>query len=142
MRLDQKLVMSVKNIISLWLKTLASIALVFALVLSPPAASHAASGTHSDHHSVGAVSPNGDSGHKHDVLSKVSEIHADGDASLTDAKDQTSIQCCNDICMSVVLCESRLDLIMHSATGKYPMLRTQTASVEQSGFLRPPQFLI
>ena len=134
--------MKAKNIISLWLKTIASIALVFALVLSPPSASHAATGTHDGHHIVDAVSSHDASGHKHDVLSLISEHQADGEALLADAKDQTSSQCCNDICMSAVLCESRPDLLMHSATGKYLMLRTQRTSIKQSGFLRPPQFLI
>ena len=134
--------MKAKNIISIWLKTIASIALVLALVLSPPSASHAESGAYGNHHTAKAVSSLGDSRHKHDVLSQVSEHHVDSEAFLADAKDQTSSQCCNDICMSAVLCDNVPDLIVHSATGKYLILRTQTASIEQSGFLRPPQFLI
>ena len=134
--------MKAKNIISIWLKTIASIALVLALVLSPPSASHVESGAYGNHHTVEIVSSHGDSRHKHDALSQVSEHHLDSGALLADAKDQTSSQCCNDICMSAVLCESGPGLIVHSATGKYLILSTQTASIEHSGFLRPPQCLI
>lgn len=134
--------MKLKNTISTWLKTLACLAFAFALVLSPPSASHAASGMHGDHHAVPVSADHSDANHVHDADSSISEHEQHASGSDMDADDQASGQCCSSICLSAVLDENGHDFEVQVTSGKYLTLHAQTASVEPSGFLRPPQFLI
>mgnify|MGYP001033803260 CR=1 FL=1 len=123
-----------------WFKSLACLALVFALVLSPPAASHAASGMHGDHH---VIPGNADvEGHDHGANSSTHPHEEHSSVSDKIGDDQKSDQCCNDICISAVLNENGHDFSIRVEGSKYLILRGQTASVEPSGILRPPQFLI
>jgi hypothetical protein len=125
--------MELKNTISIWLKTLACLAFVCAVVLSPQSSSHANSGMHGDHHSASVSAEYGDDSHVQDAHSSISDLSAD---------DQTSGQCCSDICLSAVLSECEHNFVVQSAGGGYVRLHAQAASLEPSGFLRPPQFLI
>lgn len=134
--------MKLKNTFSMWLKTLACFAFAFALVLSPPSASHAASGMHDDSHAVSVSFDGGDSNHVHDANSSISERATHASASDVDDNEQTSTQCCSGVCFSAVLNESGGDIVVQVTNGKYLPLHAQTASIEPSGFLRPPQFLI
>lgn len=138
----QVLEMKLKNTISTSLKTLACLAFVFALVLSPPSASHAASGMHGDHHAAPASSDYGDTIHARDADSSIAEHEQHASGSDMDADDKASSQCCSGICLSAVLDESGHDIEVQFTSGKYLTLHAQTASVEPSDFLRPPQFLI
>ena len=134
--------MRFKNTNSMWLKTLACLACAFALVLSPPCASHAASGMHDDHHAAPASSDHSDTNHVQgsDSSNCLREKHAS--VSDIEGKDQTSGQCFSDICISAVLDDIGHDLVIQVAGCKYLLLHAQAASVEPSGLLRPPQTLI
>jgi hypothetical protein len=134
--------MKLKNTISTWPKTLACLAFVFALVLSPPSASHAASGMHGDHHAAPVSADHSDANHVHDEDLSISEHEQHASISNMGTDDQTSGQCCSDICLSAILNDRKHDFAVHVAGGKYLRLHAQTASVEPSGLLRPPQFLI
>ncbi len=127
-----------KNIIPTWLKTLACIAFAFALVLSPPSASHAASGMHGDNHTVLVSFDDGDSNHVHDADLSISKTATHASASQADDNDQTSRKCCSDICLSAVLNESGDEIVIQVTNSKYLNLPARTASTEPSGFLRPP----
>lgn len=127
-----------KNIIPTWLKTLACIAFAFALVLSPPSASHAASGMHGDNHTVSVSFDGGDSNHVHDADASIFKTTTHADASEVDDNEQTSRKCCSDICLSAVLNESGDDIAIQVTNSKYLTLAARTASIEPSGFLRPP----
>lgn len=131
-----------KNTISAWLKALASLAFVLALVLSPPSASHAASGMHGDHHAAPVSSDHSDANHVHDGASSISNQEQHASISNMGADDLSSGQYCNDICLSAVLNDSGHNFVVQVSGGKYQPLHAQAASVEPSGFLRPPQFLI
>lgn len=132
-----------KNTFSNWFKPLAYLALVFALVLSSLTASHAASGMHGDQHSLSGNVDLDVEGHDHIANSSTHKHHEDHSSVSHKSGDaQKSDQCCNEICMSAVLDVSGHHLEIHIASGKYVMLHAQTTSIEPSGFLRPPQFLI
>lgn len=134
--------MKSKNTISTWLKVLACLAFAFALVLSPPSASHAASGMHGDHHAAPVSADHSDKDHVHVADSSISEHEHHASGSDMDADDQASGQCCSGICLSAVLDENGHDFEVQVTNGKYLTLHAQAASVEPSGFLRPPQTLI
>lgn len=132
--------MMTKNAISVWLKPLACLALVFVLMLSPSGATHAASGMHGGHH---IIQGNADidandydrgvnaAGHVHDAHMSVSGQSGDG---------QKSEQCCNDVCTTAVLNEVGYDLDIQIAGSRYLTRLAQAGSIEPSGLLRPPQF--
>ena len=141
-KITQVFGMKLKNTISAWIKTLACFAFAFALVLSPPSASHAASGTHGDNHAVPQISDHGDLNHVHDADLSISKHVSHASTSNTGDKEQASAQCCSGVCFSAVLFENEHDLEVQVASDKYLALHAQTASVDPSGFLRPPQFLI
>ncbi|XHX61518.1 hypothetical protein ACFIO0_03365 [Pseudosulfitobacter sp. SM2401] len=131
-----------KQTISDWFKSLACLAFVFALVLSPPTASHAASGMHDEHH---AIQDNVDldvESHDHGASSSAHKHEEHSSVSNKIFNDQKSDQCCNDICVSAVLNETGHDFAIHVEGGRYLMRYAQRNSVDPSRFLRPPQFLI
>ncbi len=134
--------MKPNNIISTWLKTLACLAFAFALVLSPPTASHAASGMQGDQHAVSVSSDNCDVSYVHDAGSSNSKYEKNATISDMGAKDQKSGPCGSDICLSAVLNQSGHNFVVQVTSSEYLMLHAQPASAEPSGFLRPPQFLI
>jgi hypothetical protein len=65
-----------------------------------------------------------------------------GNLSQADGDDEASGQCCSGICLSVVLAETGIVHVDQIASDLYQTLHEQTKSVEPSGFLRPPQYLI
>jgi hypothetical protein len=87
------------------------------------------------------VSDNADhSGMDH---SAVAAVQAEcGTVVSSDSKDHVGGKCCSGICSSVVLGETGTVFARQSTSGGYLPLNPQMNSVEQSGFLRPPQFLI
>jgi hypothetical protein len=131
-----------KNTISDWVKSLACIAFAFALVLSPPTASHADSGVHGNHHAIPSSGDFDVEGHDHGANSSTHKYAEHSSASDTLGDEQKSEQCCSDICVLAVLNETANDFAIHVEGGKYLILHAQRASVELSGLLRPPQFLI
>lgn len=132
-----------KNTFSNRFKSLACVVFVCALVLSPPTASHAASGMHGDHH---AISGNVDldvEGHDHGANSSAHKHHEEhSSVSHKSGDDQKPDQCCNEICISAVLNVSGYGFAIHVKGARYLMLHAQSASVEPLGNLRPPKFLI
>ena len=134
--------MKLKNAISVWIRVVACLALVFSLVFFQPTVSHAASGMHGSHQVVSASSDNGDTRHEHDAASSLSTQEKSGSVSKSHDKDQISGECCSDFCISVVLGEDGYVLFAQVTGDRYLALRAQTASIEPSGFLRPPQYLI
>ncbi len=128
--------------ISAFLNALACLALALALVMSPPSASHAGSGMHSDHHASGCQNDHKNGGHEHGSMSSVAAHDGCGSISKAENGDDSSGQCCSGICLSVVL-DNTVGIFVEQATsGKYLTLHAQTNSIEPSGFLRPPQLLI
>ncbi len=134
--------MILKNTILAWLKTFACIAFAFALVLSPPSASHAASGMHDDNHSVSVCADHGDVSHVHGTASSTSVHDTCGSDPRADDKDQSSGSCCSGICISDMVSEIEFVFFEQASNGEYLSLHAQNASFELPGFLRPPQFLI
>ncbi|RKE93577.1 hypothetical protein C8N30_2650 [Sulfitobacter guttiformis] len=120
------------------LKTFACAAFAFALVLLPPSASHASSNMHDSHHTVSDRADH--SGMDHGAAA-VTQPEC-GALASSDGKDHVGGKCCSGICSSVVLGEAATVFARQSTSGRYLPLNPQMNSVEQSGFLRPPQFLI
>jgi hypothetical protein len=134
--------MKAKNIISIVLNATACIAFALALVFFPPSASHAASGMHDDHQTVSIEVDHGDMDHTHDDASSIAMLDKSEPVSKTDSSDQTSSNCCNGVCLSFALAENGPVIVEQVASNLRLTLHAQTKSVEPSGFLRPPQYLI
>ena len=140
--------MTFRVFISSWSRAFTCIAFALALVLSPPSAAHAASGMHDGHQakSVGVVGAaeahhtGSDAHHSHEKLKVASDIGMA--ASDKDGKEQQSQECCNGICISVVLLEDSKVCPEPVGAKEYVILDGFTHSVETSEFLRPPRFLI
>lgn len=140
--------MELHALISGWTKAVTCFALALALVLSPPSAAHAASGMHVEHQTKSAEAIGAAVGH--DAGSEVHHSHTNHrviedttiEVSDRDGKTQQSDECCNGICISVVFLEDTKVRVEPVGTREYAILDGQTYSVETSGLLRPPQFLI
>ena len=63
-------------------------------------------------------------------------------ASDKDGKEKQSQECCNGICISVVILEDTKVRAEPVGTREYVIPGGQTYSAETTGFLRPPRFLI
>jgi|TARA_B110000908_G_scaffold85612_1_gene102279 hypothetical protein len=134
--------MKTKNTTTALLKALACLAFAFALVFSPPSASHAASGLHDDHQMDSVILDHVDNSHSHEAMSSTSLHNESNSTSKSVDDEQSSTQCCSGICLSVALTETDIVFGDQTASGVHLTLHAQTASIEPSGFLRPPQFLI
>ena len=134
--------MKTKNTTPAFLKMLACLAFALALVFSPPSASHAASGLHDDHQMASVILDHVDNSHSHDAMSSTSLHNESNSTSKSVDDEQSSTQCCSGICLSVALTETGIAFGDQTTRGVYLTLHAQTASIEPSGFLRPPQFLI
>ena len=140
--------MSTQVVISCWLKALTCIAFALALVFSPPSAAHAASGMH-DTHQAKSVSPSdtaashdeGDDAHDAHIVRKIVSDISTAMSDKGDRKQQFD-ECCNGICISVVLLEDSKVCPERVGAKVYVILDGFTHSVETSEFLRPPRFLI
>ncbi|MFP5510354.1 MAG: hypothetical protein ACLGIP_14490 [Alphaproteobacteria bacterium] len=140
--------MSFRVFSSSWSRAFTCIAFALALVLSPPSAAHAASSMHDGHQakSVGVAGAamtydtGSDAHHAHEKLGVASDI--DTAASDKDGKEQQSDECCNGICISVVFLNDTNLRTEPVGTRQYAILDGQTHSVETTGLLRPPRFLI
>jgi hypothetical protein len=130
------------NTFSAYLKAVSYLVIVCALLFLPTSATHAASGMHGDHHVASVSSDQVDMGHAHGADSSGSMHGKSSSASKDGEQDRASGQCCNGICVSVVLEEVDGVFVERTASRRYLVLHMQTASLEESGFLRPPQFLI
>jgi hypothetical protein len=134
--------MILRSTISSWIKAIALTAFAFALVFFPPSASHAASGMHADHHVVAVASDHGVIGHDHGDMAPI-DAHTKHGAPTTDDKgDASTGNCCNGICLSVVLLENTVTQRDVTVIGTYRIPNAQARSLVAHGFLRPPQFLI
>lgn len=125
-----------------WLKALMCLCFVFALVFSPPSASHAASGMHGNHHVIAASQVHSDDAHSHGTTASASLHETCGFVSTADDGDQSSTQCCSGICLSIALIETDSGSSGNVKRGRYDTLQAQATSIKPAGFLRPPQFLI
>jgi hypothetical protein len=130
--------MTLRSSLIALLKTFACAAFAFALVLLPPSASHASSNMHDSHHAVSDKADHSGIDHSATAVTQ-SEC---GDLASSDSKDHVGGKCCSGICSSVVLGEIGTVFLRQSTSGGYLSLNPQMNSVAQSGFLRPPQFLI
>ncbi|WP_372991067.1 hypothetical protein [Sulfitobacter sp.] len=131
--------MNVKSAIISWVKVAACLALAISLVLFPPSAAHAASGVHGGHHSKPVIADSDISMHGQDHQTSGTEH----DAELANTDDEISAgNCCSGICISVVLNDSVLSAGEQVPTDRLLMPDAQARSIDASGFLRPPQFLI
>jgi hypothetical protein len=125
-----------------FLKVLSCLAFALALVFSPPSASHAASGLHDDHQMASVILDHVNNSHSHDAMSSTSFNNESNSTSKSGDDEQSSTQCCSGICLSVVLIETGIVFGDEATSSVDLTLHAQTASIEPSGFLRPPQFLI
>ena len=127
------------------MKAFTCFAFALALVLSPPSAAHAGSGMHDGHlaKSVGVAEAHesGSDAHhaqpSHKIVSDI-VIAVPGE----DGEKQQSDECCNGICISAVFLEDTMVSAEPVGSREYVILDGQTHSVETSGLLRPPRFLI
>lgn len=122
------------------MKIIARFALLFALVLSPLSVAHAESSIHRGHDVI-ASQPHMQS-YKHSHGSARVVLVEDERGSASADVEEASGKCCSSICHSVVLEETGAIDAKKATVGKYLVLDTQRSSIEISGFLRPPQFLI
>ena len=131
--------MKVKNTISAWIKALTCLSFAIALVFSAPSASHAASGMHGGQHAATVSSD-----HKVDSQAHGAMTLHDMRVAATETADETqaSSECCNGICISVAITDTDVFSVDQATNEEYLMLHAQTNSIDASGFLRPPQFLI
>jgi hypothetical protein len=132
--------MKLKNSIVAFVKTFAWAALVFALVLLPPSASHASSNMHDIQY---VASENSDHSSMDHTAASAALTQAEcGSLAVPDSKDHASGKCCSGICSSVDIDENSTVFVGQTTSDRYVPLNPHANSVEQSGFLRPPQFLI
>ena len=134
--------MKKENTTTALLKVIACFAFAFTLVFSPPSASHAASGLHDDHQMASVILDHVDNSHSHDAMSSTSLHNESNSTSKSVDDEKSSTQCCSGICLSVALTETGIVFGDQTTSNVYLTLHAQTASIEPSGFLRPPQFLI
>ena len=130
--------MKVKNTISALVRALACLTFAVALVLSAPSVSHAESGPH-------ALNGNAEYEaveHSDGVRAEVTEHEIAVTASKTADEEQSSSECCSGFCFSAAFSDADAFAVDRAASKRYLMLHAQTNSIESSGFLRPPQFLI
>lgn len=123
-------------------KTLVCAAFVFALVLLPPSAAHASANMHGGHHSAPETLTVGADHQNHDMSQGVKAAWKCGSVDSAQGQDHAAGKCCSGICSSVVLNETAPVFVGHTIADRYIPLQAQANSVELSGFLRPPQFLI
>ncbi len=147
--------MKLAQIISSWLRALACLGVIVALMSFPSTASHAATGMHETVQITaqcdGAASPHhAMTGHAEMDHSNMAQVDMVDDAvagecapaSQKNAKDHTADKCCNGICISAVLETTLQAGAKPEARDKYMLLHAQTRSIELGSFLRPPQYLI
>lgn len=134
--------MKTNNTTPALLNVLACLVFVFALVFSPPSASHAASGLHDNHQRASVTLNHVEGSHSHNAMSSTSLQSETNSTSKSGDDEHSSTQCCSGLCLSVVLIETGIIFGDQKTSGVYLTLHAQTASIEPSGFLRPPQFLI
>ncbi|MCQ0092993.1 hypothetical protein FGD77_15165 [Roseovarius sp. M141] len=134
--------MPLKKIISACPKGLSYLAVICALMFLPPSATHAASGMHGDQHGATAHSDHAVAKHAHGATSANSTHGASEGASQGEHEKAASGECCSGICTSVVLDESGFAFARHAERGKYRTVLAQPDSIEPTGFLRPPLYLI
>lgn len=127
---------------STFLKAFVCILFALAVVLFPPSASHAATAMDGAHHVGSDRAVEIDMGQTGGAVSShAAHLKTDADSDADD-DNLSSSHCCSGVCVSDALADTTADFVAHPTLGKYRTLHAQTASVEVSGFLRPPQILI
>lgn len=134
--------MSPRKTISACLKGLSYLAIICALMVLPPSATHAASGMHGHQHGAAAHLNHSVEKHAHGAASANHMHDASGSASQGEHEKAASGECCSGLCASVVLDESGIAFVRHAERGKYRTVRAQPDSIDPAGFLRPPLYLI
>lgn len=134
--------MSPKKTISACLKGLSYLAIICALMFLPPSATHAAAGMHGDQHGAVAHSDHAVEKHAHGAASANSMHGASESAIQGEHENAASGECCSGLCVSAVLDETGIAFARHAERGKYGTVRVQPDSIEPTGFLRPPLYLI
>ncbi|WP_154666818.1 hypothetical protein [Litoreibacter arenae] len=125
------------------LRAVACFAFALALVFFPPAVSHAGSGAHGEIQVVSQSTFSTVTDHSEGVDAVTSTVHLNcSSVSMTGDDEPSSGQCCNGICLLVVLDEVETLDIEQVAKTRHLGLHEQAKSVEMTGILRPPQSLI
>ncbi|WP_073145971.1 MULTISPECIES: hypothetical protein [Litoreibacter] len=125
------------------LRAVACFAFALALVFFPPAVTHAGSGAHGANQVVSQSTDGTVTDHSEGVDTVNSTAHLNCNSVSTTGDDEPSSgQCCNGICLLIVLDEVETLDIEQVGRTQHLRLHEQTKSVEMSGFLRPPQSLI
>ncbi len=127
------------------IKALVCVAFVLALVLLPPSSAHASSGMHGGiqggEHPVTDLSDH--SAHQgHDMSSSLITGATCGSTADFDGQDHTGGKCCSGMCSSVVLDDVHPVFVGLTTGDRFIPLQARATSVDPSGFLRPPQYLI
>lgn len=135
--------MELNSAISEIYKALACFALVLAVALFPPTTAHADFSPHGDQE---AVLTSADSLELMDMHFGNLEKHSGHSkfSSVADNSDESheSSQCCSGFCLSAILTENHSVLSAQATSGHYLARRSQIASFDPNGFLRPPRHLI
>ena len=134
--------MAFERTISFWLNAVACLAFAAALVLFPPSASHAASGMHDGHYAavmddVADINAQ-DALHDHSTMDRAA-VYNHSDKSPSSAPDDSAGNCCNGMCLSIVLMDHAHPQDDAVTAGTYKIGHAQARSLEAQGFLRPPQ---
>lgn len=134
--------MNAKCIISNFAKVLSHFLVVLGLVLFPPTAMHAQSGTHGEGHTniSALISLNSE----HSAHAEATDAFNELDAGLQSSSesDAESDECCNFTCVTVTLTGDSFgsNTAVQGAQNVIPT--TQSNEVNSTGFLRPPRHLI
>ncbi|MGR3603627.1 hypothetical protein [Sulfitobacter sp.] len=135
---DQVFGMKLNYAISACVKALSCLALIMALALSPTSEAHASSIGHDDHAVTSAGADNADQA----ILQSGSgDVSSSAAASSQDKADAFAL-CCDALCMSIVLNETGHPFVNENIRENRLTLHAQTALIDPSGFLRPPQLSI
>jgi len=136
---DQVFGMKLNYAISACVKALSCLALVMALALAPTSEAHASTIGHEEH-----VVKLGGADNAIQPVS-LSNVKSDGSSSAaTSSQDKLDAfaSCCNALCLSIVLNETGHPVVNENIRENRLTLHAQTALIDPSGFLRPPQLLI
>lgn len=124
-----------------WFKALLCLVFFVGLVLFPPAASHAASATHSAHAISGHAGDNPHAMHSHHAPSPEG-IALEDAPDVGGSGDQSSGKCCSGICLAVALHEDVAILSERVSSNTFLLEHHRAGSTELTGAIRPPRNLI
>ncbi|WP_139274543.1 hypothetical protein [Roseovarius azorensis] len=122
-------------------RTLICSLLSVVLVPFPPTISHAASGIHSEHHPVAALSEHENTQQAHCLFQSDSSTD-DHQAHPDNSDNHPPGKCCNGIYLTDALDETTSALSEYGASAAFVLQHDEAGSIETAGLIRPPRNLI